>query len=74
MCCNCGFEDVVLTKIDFDGSSYTNKFLKGRRYRLILDDNLHLQVGVKWLPKPVGGFDLIDIPIADDTRIIVQCY
>lgn len=74
MCCSCGFEDVVLTKLDFDGNSYTNKFLKGRRYRLILDDHLQLHKYVQWLEKPVGGFDLIGLNVGDDTRVTVQSY
>lgn len=74
MCCIS--EDVFLKKIDFDGSStsYTNKFLKGRMFRLLLDRNMVLQQGVEWEYKPAGGFDLINFQMSDDNVIVVQFY
>lgn len=75
MCC-CISNDVFLRKIDFDGSStsYTNKLMKGRRFRLVLDRNMILEEGVEWECKPAGGFDLLTFQMSDDNVIVVQFY
>lgn len=74
MCCLA--DDMFLRKIDFGGSttSYTNKMMKGRRFRLLLDKHLVMEDGVEYQCKPAGGFDLLQIEMADDTIIVVQFY
>jgi len=72
----CVNHDVFLRKIDFNGSttSYTNKLMAGRRFRLLLDRHLVLEENVEWQCKPLGGFDLINREMAEDSVIVVQFY
>lgn len=74
MCCVA--DDMFLRKIDFGGSltSYTNKMMKGMRYRLLLGRHLVLEPYVEYTDKPLGGFDLINMQVEDDTLIVVQFY
>jgi hypothetical protein len=74
MCCIA--EDIFLRKIDFGGSttSYTNKLMKGMRYRLIRDKDAIMQPDVEWIKKDIGGFDLVGFEMADDTVIVIQFY
>lgn len=74
MCCLP--DDMFLRKIDFNGSatSYTNKMMKGRRFRLLLDRHIVMEDGVEYQCKPAGGFDLLTIQVGDDTIIVVQFY
>ena len=74
MCCVA--EDIFLRKIDFGGSttSYTNKMMKGRRFRLLMDRHLVMEDGVEYQCKPSGGFDLLLTEVVDETIIVVQFY
>lgn len=74
MCCLP--DDMYLQKVDFGGSStsYTNKVMKGMRYRLIRDKDAIMQPEVEWTKKDIGGFDLIGFEMADDTVIVIQFY
>lgn len=74
MCCVA--DDMFLRKIDFGGSltSYSNKMMKGRRFRILLDRHLVMEENVEYSCKPSGGFDLSTIEMADDTILIVQFY
>ena len=67
---------MFLRKLDFNGSatSYTNKMMKGRRFRILLDRHLVLEEGVSYECKPAGGFDLINLEMADDTVLVIMFY
>lgn len=70
--------DLFLEQGDFNGSPncYTNKALKGLRFRVFLDNDKQLRDGVQWDYLANGGFQ-ITIPgfsITPDTLIIVQFY
>lgn len=74
MCCLPS--DVILVKVDFNGSltSYANKVMKGMRYRLLADKHLILIKGVDYEDKISGGFDLLTFEMANDTTLILQFY
>ena len=74
MCCN--LSDTFLYKIDFNGSltSYSNKVMKGLRYRLIRDCDVTMKPDTDYSDKPTGGFDLLSFEMKDDTCIIIQFY
>lgn len=74
MCCLPS--DVFLVKSDFGGSdtSYSNKVMKGMRYRLILDRHLILRRGIEYEDKEAGGFDLLTFTVGDDTILTLQFY
>jgi len=70
--------DLFLEHGDFNGSPncYTNKALKGLRFRVFLDNDKQLRDGVQWDYLANGGFQ-ITIPgfsTTSDTLIIVQFY
>lgn len=74
MCCLPS--DVYLRKVDFGGSltSYSNKVMKGMRYRLVRDKDAVMQPEVEYADKAAGGFDLLNIEMGDDTVILIQFY
>ena len=74
MCCN--LSDTFLYKIDFNGSltSYSNKVMKGLRYRLLRDGDVLMKPEVDYSDKPNGGFDLLLFEMKEDTCIIIQFY
>ncbi len=76
MCCSP--DDLFLEYGDFNGSpnTYTNKIMKGMRFRVLLDGDKQLKPGVEVDYLTNGGFQII-IPgyaITTDTTIIVQFY
>lgn len=76
MCCSPS--DLFLVKGDFGGSPncYSNKVMRGLKFRIFLDSDKQLKDEVQWSYLPNGGFS-IDIPgfeMQDDTLIIVQFY
>ena len=74
MCCIS--QDVFLRFADFTTStSLESKFLKGRRYRLLMDCHIVLESGVQWLEKPLGGFDFLGgLSMGVDSVLVVQFY
>jgi len=74
MCCIS--EDVWLRFPDFESlTSFSSKFLKGRRYRLLLGRHILLESGVQWLEKPLGGFDLLGgLVVNADSIMVIQFY
>ena len=74
MCCIS--QDVFLRFADFTTStSLESKFLKGRRFRLLMDRHIVLEEGVEWICKPLGGFDLQGgLSVGVDTVVVVQFY
>lgn len=76
MCCSPN--DLFLYFGDFLGSpnAYSNKVMKGMRFRLFLDNDKQLVDGVQWDYLTAGGFQLT-IPgfnVTADTLIIAQFY
>lgn len=74
MCCI--LSDTFLYKIDFCGSktSYSNKLMKGLRYRLIRDNDVLMKPDIDYSDKKTGGFDLLSFEIEDDTCVTIQFY
>ena len=75
MCC-CISEDVFLRYSDFlSPTSFESKFMKGRRFRLLLDKHIVLEKLVQWIEKPLGGFDLMGgIIMGEDSVMVIQFY
>lgn len=76
MCCLPN--DIFLEQGDFSGTSpvYSNKLMKGMRFRLLQGSDIFLKHGVQWDYLSNGGFE-ITIPgfqVAADTQLIVQFY
>ncbi len=75
MCC-CISEDVWLRFQDFDSpTSFSSPFLRGRRFRILLDKHIVLEKYVQWLDKPLGGFDLLGgLVMNEDSIAVIQFY
>jgi len=69
MCCVS--EDVWLRFQDFDSpTSFSSPFLKGRRFKILLDGHLLLEKGVQWSEKTLGGFDFIGGLFINETSVV----
>lgn len=69
--------DVHLCETDFDtatGTLYPNKVLKTMRYRINLDNYFQLTEGDDFNYLPDGGFELLNISMIPDGRLILQFY
>lgn len=72
----CNTEDVFLRKIDFHGSTtvYSNRMMKGMRYRLLRDKDSLLEPGIEYEARESGGFELKGFEMGEDSIIVVQFY